>query len=124
VKKELNGSIVIIEDDVLVRQALGDCMESAGYAVETFASAEQFLVSESAQNAACLILDVQLPGINGLELQDKLIGADNRVPIVFVSAQGTQANRDKAMRRGASGFLSKPFRREDLLKVVGEAIEH
>jgi FixJ family two-component response regulator len=124
VKKELSGNIVIVDDDVLVRQALGDCMESAGYKVESFASAEQFLVSPSARNAACLILDVQLPGINGLELQDKLIGADNPVPIVFVTAQGTQANRDKAMRQGASGFLSKPFRREDLLKIVGEAIEH
>jgi FixJ family two-component response regulator len=124
VKKELNGNIVIIDDDVLVRQALGDCMESAGYAVESFASAEQFLVSASARNTTCLILDVQLPGINGLELQDKLIESDNRVPIVFVTAQGTEANRDKAMRRGASGFLSKPFRREDLLKIVGEAIEH
>jgi FixJ family two-component response regulator len=124
VKKELKGNIVIIDDDVLVRQALRDCMESAGYAVESFASAEQFLVSASAQNAACLILDVHLPGINGLELQDKLTEADNRVPIVFVTAQGTQTNREKALRRGASGFLAKPFRREDLLKIVGEAIEH
>jgi FixJ family two-component response regulator len=124
VKKELKGNIVIIDDDVLVRQALGDCMESAGYVVESFGSGEEFLASGSVQNAACLILDIRLPGINGLELQDKLIGADNRVPIVFVTAQGTQANRDQAMRRGASGFLSKPFRREDLLKIVGEAIEH
>jgi len=103
---------VIIEDDVLVRQALGDCVESAGYAAEGFGSAEEFLASASVQNAACLILDVQL------------IGADNRVPIVFVTAQGTNANREKAMRQGASGFLSKPFRREDLLKILGEAIEH
>ena len=123
-KKELNGNIVIIDDDVLVRQALGDCMESAGYAVESFDSAEEFLASAATQSAACLILDVQLRGINGLELQDQLIGADNRVPIVFVSAQGTQANREKAMSRGAAGFLSKPFRREDLLKIVGKAIEH
>jgi FixJ family two-component response regulator len=123
VKEELNGKIAIIDDDMLVRQALGDCMESAGYAVESFASAEQFLVSPSAQNAACLILDVQLPGINGLELQDKLIGADNRVPIVFVTAQGTQTNREKAMRHGAAGFLSKPFRRDDLLKIIGTAIQ-
>jgi FixJ family two-component response regulator len=120
----LKVNIAIIDDDVLVRQALGDCMESAGYAIESFGSAEQFLVSASAQNAACLILDIQLPGINGLELQDKLMGADNHVPIIFVTAQGTQANRDKAMRRGACGFLPKPFRREDLLKIVGEAIEH
>ncbi len=98
-------------------------MESAGYVVESFASAEQFLASASAQNAACLILDVQLPGMNGLELQDKLIGADNRVPIVFVTAQGTQANRDKAMTRGAAGFLSKPFRRDELVKLVRAAIQ-
>jgi FixJ family two-component response regulator len=124
VKQEVKSKMVIIDDDVLVRQALGDCMESAGYAVESFSSAEGFLASASAHNAACLILDVQLPGINGLELQGKLIESDNRVPIVFVTAQGTHANREKAMRRGASGFLSKPFRREDLLKIVGEAIEH
>jgi FixJ family two-component response regulator len=120
----LKNHIVIIDDDVLVRQALGDCMESAGYAVEGFGSAEEYLASESARNANCLILDVQLPGINGLELQDKLIESDHRVPIVFVTAQGTNANREKAMKRGAFGFLSKPFRREDLLKILGEAIEH
>jgi FixJ family two-component response regulator len=122
-KKELSGKIVIIDDDVLVRQALGDCMESAGYTVESFASAEQFLVSPSAQNVACLILDLQLPGIDGLELQDRLMGADNRVPIVFVTAQGTQANREKAMKHGAAGFLSKPFRRDDLVKLVRAAIQ-
>ena len=116
------GSIAIIEDDVLMRQSLGDCVESAGYAVESFDSAEQFLASGSAQKAACLIVDVQLPGITGLELQDRLAGADNRVPIVFVSAQGTNANREKAMKQGAAGFLSKPFRREELLKLIGAAI--
>ena len=98
-------------------------MESAGYAVDSFDSAEQFLASGSAQNAACLIIDVQLPGISGLELQDKMVGADNRVPIIFVSAQGTQANRDMAMKRAAAGFLSKPFRRDDLVKLVGAAIQ-
>jgi len=120
----VKSNMVIIDDDALVRQALGDCMESAGYTVKSFSSAEEFLASGSAHNAACLILDVQLPGINGLELQDKLIESDDRVPIVFVTAQGTEANRERAMRRGACGFLSKPFRREDLLKIVGEAIEH
>src|SRR5580658_8393748 len=116
--KELKSNIVIIDDDVLVRQSLGDCMESAGYAVESFDSAEEFLASGSARKAACLIVDVQLPGITGLELQDRLAGGDNPVPIVFVSAQGTQANREKAMSRGATGFLSKPFRRDDLVRLV------
>jgi len=118
----LKSNVVIIDDDVLVRQALGDCMESAGYAVERFGSAEDFLASGSAQNAACLIVDIQLPGLTGLELQGKLAAADNHAPIVFVSAQGTQANREKAMRRGAAGFLSKPFRRDDLVRLVGAAI--
>jgi FixJ family two-component response regulator len=122
--QELKSNIVIIEDDMLVRQALGDCVESAGYAVEGFGSAEEFLASEARRTAACLIVDIQLPGITGLELQGKLAGAGDHLPIVFVSAQGTNANREKAMRQGASGFLSKPFRREDLLKILGEAIEH
>jgi FixJ family two-component response regulator len=119
----MKGNIAIIEDDVLVRQALGDCMESAGYAVEGFSSAEEFLASGPAPNAACLIVDIQLPGITGLELQEELAGADNRVPIVFVSAQGTQANREKAMRQGAAGFLAKPVRREELLIAIRAAIQ-
>jgi FixJ family two-component response regulator len=114
---------VIVDDDVLVRQSIGDCMESAGYAVESFGSAEEFLASGSAQNAACLIVDIQLPGITGLELQGTLAGVDNHVPIVFVSGQGIDANREKAMRQGAAGFLSKPFRRDDLMKLVGAAIQ-
>ena len=120
----MKGNIVIIDDDVLVRQALGDCVESAGYAVEGFGSAEEFLASGATQTATCLIVDIQLPGITGLELQSKLAAAENRLPIVFVSAQETNANRERAMRQGAFGFLSKPFRREDLLKILGEALEH
>ena len=120
--QELKSNIVIIEDDTLVRQALGDCVESAGYAVEGFSSAEEFLASGASATAACLIVDIQLPGITGLELQDKL-GAGNRLPIVFVSAQATNANRERAMRQGASGFLSKPFRRDDLVKLLAAAIQ-
>lgn len=99
-------------------------MESAGYAVEGFGSAEEFLASGATETAACLVIDIQLPGITGLELQGELAGSGNRLPIVFVSAQGMNANREKAMRQGASGFLAKPFRREDLLKILSEAIEH
>jgi FixJ family two-component response regulator len=120
---ELNSNIAIIDDDVLVRQALGDCMESAGYAVESFGSAEEFLASGAGKNVACLIIDVQLPGISGLELQDKLAEADKRVPTVFVSAQATRADREKALNQGAVGFLSKPFRRDDLVKLVEKAIQ-
>jgi FixJ family two-component response regulator len=70
-----------------------------------------------------LIVDIQLPGITGLELQGRLAGAENRVPIVFVTAHGTNANRDRAVQHGASGFLSKPVRREELLNAVRAAIQ-
>ncbi len=123
--KILKSNIAIIDDDVLVRQSLGDCMESAGYAVESFEFGRG--VSGLRIRAESCLPDSSMyscQALHGLELQDKLAESDNRVPIVFVSAQGTQANREKAMSRGATGFLSKPFRREDLLKIVGAAIQH
>ena len=120
--KGLNENIVLIDDDVVVRQALEDCMESAGYVVKGFGSAEEFLESGSTRDAACLIVDVRLPGISGLELQEKLAGAGSRVPIVFVSAQDTRTNRETAIHQGAAGFLAKPFRREELLNIIGAAI--
>lgn len=98
-------------------------MESAGYSVEGFGSAEEFLASSSREKAACLIVDVELPGITGLDLQDRLAGTDNRAPIVFVTARGTDANRERAIRRGAAGFLRKPVRREELLTAVRAAIQ-
>jgi FixJ family two-component response regulator len=114
----LKRIIAIIDDDILVRQALGDCVESAGYAVQGFGSAEEFLASASLPYAACLIVDVQLPGIDGLELQARLAGTGSRAPIVFVSAHGTDVNRKRAAKWGAAGFLSKPVRREELLTAV------
>jgi len=117
------SNIVVIDDDALVREALEDCMESAGYAVDTFSSAEEFLASGSAGTAACLIVDIQLPGITGLDLQGKLAEADRRAPVVFVTARVTDANRERAIRQGAAGFLSKPVRREELLKTVRAAIQ-
>jgi len=114
-------NIAVIDDDVLVRQALEDCVESAGYVVEGFGSAEEFLESGSTREAACLIVDVRLPGITGLELQEKLAGAGNRVPIVFVSAHNNGI-RETAIRQGAAGFLAKPFRRGELLNMIGAAI--
>lgn len=119
----LTGYIAIVDDDRLVRQSLRDCVESAGYSVEEFGSAEAFLASASAQNAVCLILDVELPGMTGFDLQDRLAATDRPAPIVFVSAHGSGGNREHALRRGAAKFLSKPVRRESLLKAVAEAIQ-
>ena len=117
------GHIGIIDDDALVREGLKDCMESAGYSVETFGSAEEFLASESSGSASCLIVDIQLPGISGLELQGRLFTFKDRVPIVFVTAHGTDTNREQALRNGAAALLSKPVRREELLNVVRRAIQ-
>jgi FixJ family two-component response regulator len=98
-------------------------MESAGYAVEDFGSAEEFLSSNSLNNAACLILDVQLPGASGITLQDTLTAAKSNPPIIFVTAHASEANREIALRNGAIAFLSKPVRREQLLNVVKMAIK-
>jgi len=112
---------VIIDDDALVRQSLEDCMESAGYIVEGFGSAEEFLASGRAPWAACLIVDIRMPGITGLDLQERLAGPD-RPPVVFVSAQESAAHRERAIRQGAAGFLCKPVRRDELLHSVRAAI--
>jgi FixJ family two-component response regulator len=116
------GHIGIIDDEALVREALKDCMESAGYSVETFGSAEEFLASKLSRSASCLIVDIQLPGISGLELQGRLSTLEDHVDIVFVTAHGTDANREQALRNGAAALLSKPVRCEELLTVVRTVI--
>ena len=122
--KASKAQIAVVEDDALVRESLCDCVESAGYSVEGFASAEEFLASNSDQNAACLIvdiacliLDIQLPGETGLELQRRLRSGASP-PIIFVTANATDANREMALKLGAKGFLSKPVRCQDLLNAV------
>jgi len=126
-EKASKAHIAIVDDDALVREALSDCMESAGYSVEGFASAEELLASNSGRNnsvldIACLILDIQLPGVNGLELQRRLGDSSGGPPIVFVTANATDANRATALKLGAKGFLSKPVRCQELLNTVRAAI--
>jgi FixJ family two-component response regulator len=116
------GHIGIIDDEPLVAEALKDCMESAGYSVETFGSAEEFLGAKSSRRA-CLIVDIHLPGISGLELQGRLSALEDHVDIVFVTGYGTDANREQALRNGAAAFLSKPVRCEELLTAVRKAIQ-
>lgn len=127
-EKASKAHIAVVDDDELVRESLSDCMESAGFSVEGFASAEEFLASNSGQNTACLILDIaclildiQLPGVTGLELQRRL-GDPARPPIVFVTANATDANREMALKMGAKGFLSKPVRCQELVNAVRAAI--
>jgi len=114
--------IAVVDDDDLVREAFKDCLESAGYAVADYRSAEEFLASSSEQEADCLILDVRLPGMNGFELQSKLAGCGSRVPVVFVTAHVTEEAHERAVRQGAAGFLKKPLPRNTLLQSVEAAL--
>ena len=116
------GIIAIVDDDEPFREALGSVMKAAGFVIDTFASAEEFLDSPQRCNAACLILDIRLPGMSGIELQRRLLDAGCRIPIIFVSAHGDEVLRDVALKAGASDFLNKPVRSEALLKAIRAAL--
>ena len=114
--------VAMVDDDALVREGLKDCMESAGYSVEALGSAEEFMALRSCREPVCLIIDIQLPGISGLELQRRLVAEGDRTPIVFVTAHATGTNCEQALRNGAAAVLAKPIRREELLSAVRAAI--
>jgi FixJ family two-component response regulator len=116
------GIIAIVDDDGPFREALGSVMKAAGFGADTFESAEQFLDSAKTQEIACLILDVRLPGISGIELQKRLAETDSGIPIIFVTAHGDAALRESLIRAGASGFLNKPVRSDALLKEIHAAL--
>ena len=115
--------ISIIDDDASVRSATNNLLRSHGYAVHTFASAEAFLNSNQVRDTACLILDVRMAGMNGLELQRQLGAAHWRIPIIFVTAYADDDTRAHALAAGAVAFLSKPCREEDLLKAIEAALK-
>lgn len=116
------GIIAIVDDDEPLREALGSVMKAAGFATHTFATAEEFLESTTQRETACLILDVRLPGMSGIELQQRLADADCRVPIIFVTAHGDASLRDLVMKSGAAGFLNKPVRSDALLREIHAAL--
>jgi len=116
------GIIAIVDDDEALREALGSVMKAAGFTANTFASAEEFLNSAKLQETACLVLDVRLPGMSGIELQRRLIEVQSPLPIVFVTAHGDASLRDLVMKAGAAGFLNKPVRSEALLKEIRAAL--
>jgi FixJ family two-component response regulator len=117
------GVIAIVDDDEPLREALGSVMKAAGFSSRTFASAEEFLACDDCDETACLILDVRLPGISGIELQKRLITANSQLPIIFVTAHGDASLQDSLMRAGAAAFLYKPVRSEALLKEIRRALE-
>ena len=117
--------ISIVEDDPLVREGLISLLRSAGFATQAFASAEEFLSLAHRDDIACLILDVRLPGISGLELQSQLTAtvSNHRTPVVFMTARDDEATRQRALKGGAVDFLRKPVRREALLNAIHLALQ-
>jgi len=117
------GIIAIIDDDEPLREALGSVLKAAGYSIDTFASAEDFLNFPGREEIACLILDVRLPGMSGIELQRRLCESGATIPIIFITAHGDASLRDLVMKAGAAGFLNKPVRSDTLLKEIQAALE-
>jgi FixJ family two-component response regulator len=115
--------IAIVDDDRSVQTALQDLIESEGLSTLCFGSAEQFLDSGARHKAACLIADIRMPGMSGLELQTKLKAERCRIPIIFITAHGDAKMRSQAMRDGAIKFLAKPFDNSVLLEAVHAALE-
>ncbi|HXQ38469.1 MAG TPA: response regulator transcription factor, partial [Anaerolineales bacterium] len=120
---EHNPFVCVIDDESLIRESLRDLLRSAGLKVQTFASAQEFLTSQPSETPACLLLDVRMPGISGLELQRQLCSGGSPVPIIFMTGHGDIPMSVRAMKAGAFEFLTKPCRDEDLLSVVNQAIE-
>jgi FixJ family two-component response regulator len=119
-----NKVIAIVDDDDLMRNALQGLLKSVGLPARAFASAEEFLKSGQPDQIACLIADIRMPGMSGLELQAKLNAAHCRVPIIFITAHGDAKMRMQALRAGAVEFLAKPFDDEVLLGNVRAALEN
>jgi FixJ family two-component response regulator len=114
--------IAIVDDDESVQSALQDLVEAAGHLATSFGSAEAFLDSGQRRDAACLITDIRMPGMSGLELQAKLRAEQSKIPIIFITAHGDEKMRMQAMRAGAVDFLTKPFDEKVLLDCVEAAL--
>jgi FixJ family two-component response regulator len=115
--------VAIVDDDDLVRSALQGMLKSVGLSSQAFASAEEFLKSGQQRQTACLITDIRMPGMSGLELQAKLNAEHCRIPTIFITAHGDTKMRMQALRAGAVEFLAKPFDDEALLGSVRAALE-
>jgi FixJ family two-component response regulator len=115
--------ISIVDDDALARDGIGALVESLGYNVITFTSAEHFLQSDVIAETTCLITDVQMPGLSGLELQEALKSQGYQTPVILITAYPNEKNRTRALDNGAVGFLSKPFDEETLIGFLTVAIK-
>jgi FixJ family two-component response regulator len=115
--------VAIVDDDESVRTALGSLFRSMGFDTRLFAGGQEFLNSPNLRDFSCVILDLQMPEMDGFELQHRLATASHPIPIIFVTAYGDERSRERAMRGGAVSFLSKPFSEDALIGAVQSAIE-
>ena len=114
--------ISIVDDDEEIREATKGLLRSLGYQAAAFSSAEEFLQSGSLDNTACLITDVQMPGLSGIDLQGRLIARGVQVPTIFITAFPEEGTRTRAMKAGAVGYLGKPFSEENLVRCLDSAL--
>lgn len=115
--------VSVVDDDPSMRDALRNLLRSMDIAVETFRSAQEFLASPRAKGAGCLVLDIRLPGVSGLDLQRDLRASDIQIPIIFITGHGDIQMSVRAMKAGATEFLTKPFKDQDLLDAVQQALD-
>ena len=120
---ESQAIVFVVDDDQSVREALDSLFRSTGLKVQAFASAQEFLQSEKPECPSCLVLDVRMPGLSGLDLQREMADSEISIPIILITGHGDIPMTVQAMRAGAVEFLTKPFREQDLLDAVGFAIE-
>jgi RNA polymerase sigma factor (sigma-70 family) len=119
---ESRPTIFIVDDDPSVRQSTELLLKSVGFNVKTFVSAQDFLKANLQEDLGCLILDVRMPGISGLDLQEKLVSSKTPLPVIFITGHGTVPMSVRAMKAGAVDFLQKPFEEQDLLDAINRAI--
>jgi DNA-binding response OmpR family regulator len=117
------GLVFVVDDDAGTRESLKSLIRSVGLHVEVFASAQEFLRSPRPDVPGCLVLDVRLPGLSGLDLQRQMAAAERQIPIIFITGHGDIPMTVRAMKAGAVEFLTKPFRDQDLLDAIQQALE-
>src|SRR5271168_2412112 len=116
-------TVFVVDDDDLVRASIQGMLRSVGLRSETFGTAQEFLRSKRPDGPSCLVLDVRLPGVNGLDFQRQLADAGIRIPIIFITGHGDIPMTVRAMKSGAVEFLTKPFRDQDLLDAINQALD-
>ena len=116
-------TVFVVDDDDLVRASIQGMLKSVGLRSETFGTAQEFLRSKRPNGPSCLVLDVRLPGVNGLDFQHQLVDAGIRIPVIFITGHGDIPMTVKAMKSGAVEFLTKPFRDQDLLDAINQALD-